>query len=967
MKSIIILLFLCVNLLAQDIILIGNPPTLVGADKDLGNIAVGTTHADSMTLSVVGRSVTIDSIKSDLTSLSLSGDSVITYYDSQNLRFTADISTLGSIDKDLIIYSSSSDGVDTVNVTGEVVTQILLAPTSLIATAQTGGINLMWTDSNPTTDTSLAQRYLDSTWTIESNSTNATFTNISDNKYKLLDAAGCTYGYPSYYRDFTLDSAKWYAWEVDIEPSGSFNAYLVFRDAVEDTLMSQKYSATTTTLKDTITDFGGTVRVYLQILGDTNDDRYAYFSNMNFKYSAPSYDSVLVQAREYASDLAGTWTPSAFGTINTTANTNPSYAHDLTSYTDTAMFDYRVKFKNDGVSTAYSNIAIDTFIVSTPSGNINFADYYLVSGSTSTWALGAADSALGVCSDTLEAHVADIGTGKTISVKDTNIGSLILDGVGGRLNNLTLQSYYTDTNGVITLYDTLRGSGATANWVDKGDSSYQFQFTTAGWSDSTFGIHKLWLDDKEYQEAIKPSLTGYTTYGIEDSAWASYGDSVRWLGMWGESIGADSGNSFNQLRLKVWTPDGTNPASYYTSIKQAVVDPSRGVGLTNSSYACKLENIDNLTVEGLTFDGGDYVTLEIMNCDNFTIDDNLVRKVHTNGIRAINSEKGSITDNVVEGFTGIAGDNVWYEYMDAQQGIDVAWESDSITVRGNTVRDMTSYGIRAIGRDGVGHGTPDYCIIDSNDILNTEGLKYFRGIGSIGLTTVAQPEGVIITRNLVDGQTVGSYIGSKDLTVAFNVMEGADLTTSVVIDHKEVKTSNDGYAFEALYALGEGITYLFNNTFYNMPYYLIKLYTNGINTSLILNNLMVNNNRLRSSSDIDLSIESRSGEYVWVKNNLSWNDNSLDSNAYYVTSGLYYSWANFNIAELGSDVFSGNAYSGESTIGAVLDVSNYEAKTNDAIGQGTPTTSYLPSWLTKDRSGNTITGTGDNIGAINND
>ena len=117
MKTILLILLLATTIQAQFLTLLNEEDdgiTLYVNDYDIGVLAQGTTHDDSLKMWTTKGEVILDSIYTSSVSATLYQDTVTV--DSLTLYFTVDVSTSGSFQDTVIILSNASNPTKTIYV-----------------------------------------------------------------------------------------------------------------------------------------------------------------------------------------------------------------------------------------------------------------------------------------------------------------------------------------------------------------------------------------------------------------------------------------------------------------------------------------------------------------------------------------------------------------------------------------------------------------------------------------------------------------------------------------------------------------------------------------------------------------------------------------------------------------------------------------------------------------------------------
>ena len=176
-----------------------------------------------------------------------------------------------------------------------------------------------------------------------------------------------------------------------------------------------------------------------------------------------------------------------------------------------------------------------------------------------------------------------------------------------------------------------------------------------------------------------------------------------------------------------------------------------------------------------------------------------------------------------------------------------------------------------------------------------------------------------------------------------------------------------------------GNFYFFNNTIYTAGREAIRfgLIFDGDDGNYYLNNLIINSCDASTYNgyytDLYFPLYTYPRPNI-VKNNFSWHKTRSNTSYANYYNETWYNWSDFNSAETGSDVFSGNIQKGVSDIANVnlifQDLSNNDFRVKTGLGitnGGVNVSSYLPYTPFYDRNGIRVDNdTAPNIGALNN-
>ena len=876
----------------------------------------------------------------------------------------------------------------------------LLKPTDLIASDNGEDVLVTFNDPN-VSDTTIAK---DINFTLSSDINQFTYPigstlSYDVGKLKIAQASGSGAYYTWNRGEIQVNvvqGQKYYI-TVDAQKGTAKSVWLVmFNPAivpVGSNLIANLSSTSNITFNYTYTaTYSGVLTIQLQVNTDANSGQYGYFDNLLVKQTEPSYDSFVVERQSwYQNSQNGN-----FAVLKTITDGSLSFRDTVN---DNTQWAYRVRFKKGEVYSDYSNS--DTVLYTSPNViNPITADYYVGDETASgNWTTNSLENPMPF-STFYSGYSTNLVTinkkvyfipGITIQFR---FAPPMVDPIAWTFDGLPSgTTLFSDKNNpaTFTSVDTLYQWRKAENW--EYDGTNQLSATGVGvwkyrpsnhayYTGTTLtsvnsqgsahlalnGVYKPLYFNFNWSMESSPYTNQYQ-FVPSDSSYKKPSFDYPWsTRAWTEtSIGA---------ALYVYTGSSTvKPSSYYNSIT-----------ITGGcEYLVKFDNCDNLTIDGLKFEGADYTTLQVEDCDNFTFKNNTGRKFahrfmmlyRVNGFTAENN-------NINPGYDEWEGGRIYYEWYNYQGIFALRDGTNNVVIRNNDLINSTSGSFDVYAEANPANNIRVY---NNNFGQSSKGLlPYYRpfqianemndgidndgdgsGTDNDGTANPAYvPTNIFIYNNIIKNITISIKIAGKDVYIFNNVFEDCGVTRGQAWDHliyKNPVSNQSIFNVEQMFLLRNSYTWqahkwFFNNTFVNNN----ESFFNAINDGMVdkmymhvVNNLFANQsittaNNYKGASDdggiysayhldftIFYDIYDADGRGAWdVRNNYSYSDytsSSSDKTVIYGSASAsapfaprYLTWEELNSADSGGDIFSGNVtnYS-SSLLSQVINInSNYE-------------------------------------------
>ncbi|MBK7979234.1 MAG: hypothetical protein IPK06_04325 [Ignavibacteriae bacterium] len=677
-------------------------------------------------------------------------------------------------------------------------------------------------------------------------------------------------------------SGQRYEIKSDYVQGTANTGWLVVYDKLNSALkLTTQSSISNTTFTYSFTsNFTGTAVVLLQINADVLGE-YAFFDNFSIRQTEPSYDYIAIERQPYYLGYPN----GNFSEIFRSSNAITSYLDN--SATVNEQYNYRLKIsKNDYAIYSNSDTATYKILDETPVSDLHniYADVYVKNGGSTNWA-NRSDSTTGITIETLLSNISSLGTNKIIAFKSGDYFLKAFKLNGSAYDNFTFTTYGGSKRAKIGLYAELPGWNNSANWVSQGakDGGYLWKFDFTGKAQAPYSLQRLYLNDVEYYsraniEKYLVSPTYYQSLGtvdatggqapelLQDSVWAHYSAIYPWT--------KDVWQNNQALQLLLWTPTNTNPANYYYSIKQVSYNSAD----PEWSGLIEFENIDNLTLDFLEFEGGEFGTIFLIKTNNVLFKNCILNKPQYASIRCYEVSESHFLNNDFIGYDQLPEGTIIADEGSARDGIGLFYNSDNNVVRGNRFYNYSTQSINVSAilptqqaASGYDTGVPENNIIDSNFVINTIGRRYARpfqvscnevafpnwvtntsySAGTIVTNSSAayrclvshtsgtfstdlangkwnyegaslynhtrMPINTYVTRNLFINMNVGAKDMGADLKYMYNVYVGdPDPFPKWIIDHGKVYAANNSSVFETIGDTTNSLRLYLNNTFVNV-------------------------------------------------------------------------------------------------------------------------------------------------------
>jgi len=524
---------------------------------------------------------------------------------------------------------------------------------------------------------------------------------------------------------------------------------------------------------------------------------------------------------------------------------------------------------------------------------------------------------------------------------------LLINRSGSASERIRYTSYGDGLKPIITLKQEVSGWDVSGNWTPytaySGNHVWSMPFPN--FSIDWYGrIVRLWLDGTETVICYNKSPTYDNLDYLTPGEPATYGINSKHRFHYDQEA--------TPPRLYVWT-DGTNPASYYSSIEF----PGRFTS-TGTIYATiDLRNADYVTIDGLDIRGGMEVSILLNGSDYVTIKNcNISESNHTgikgdgnmysgdktssyvkidsdsidSGRRHKINDYGTSVTSVNHGVATVNGALYWEIHHNFIKDWWFGWLNSSDSSPTNhhkfynnevTAPDIDFAKVAELGSEGSAYDNDDIDVYNNYFHDITLGIQLSRSTASI------EPANVNIFFNV---------FANYDM---FSENEHAPDDSGVF---KDLRNNNDGY--------------IFNNTFYNTlkDAWLHGRYTNAYN------NLFLETGTSQTNS---WAVYQRNYYGAWI-NNLFYASNTTSADKFirYYTYPSY-SVSEFNALDVTGDI-NGNIY--PTSNNAISDIMNGNFSLpngSEALNAGVDISSLVPEGFT-DRYGNVINRTKPDIGAV---
>ena len=898
----------------------------------------------------------------------------------------------------------------------------LLKPTNLIASNAVGGINVTWNDPNIADTTTLNDtKFLLASEVNQFTAETGTVITYDVGKMKVAQSTK-NYTWNSAYLNISVVQNQRYTFSVDAQIGTSNSVWLVIFDPSIVPLGSQLITNLNSTSNITFeyvynATYTGTLRVLLQTntdAGEAGVGQYAYFDNLLIKQTEPSYEKAVVERQSwYLNSPNGN-----FVWLRDITNGDNSFI-DVVS--DNTQWNYRVYFQKGTTRSLNSNEDTAKYVETSILEPIT-ADYYVGDETfTGTWANNTLENPMPF-SIFYSGYTANLtATNKKVYfLPNTTINFVfelgMVNPTGFTFQNLPSgTTFFSDTSNksVFTSENELYGWDVAANWEYAGSQPSATGINTWKYivedhytgGDAT-SIGSIGATYVALDSVIKPyyfasSYTGYASLSTDSSFYKPSFDYPYTLRSW-------TGTNIATTGINIYTGSSTiKPSEYYNSITV----------MGACEKLINFKNSPNLTIQGFKFEGGDSYTVLVEDCDNFVFKNNEGSKFNLRFMWLSSCDRVSFQNNLINpGFDEWQGGRIWFEYYWYQGAININNGSINVDISNNIFLNSTSGAF-----DVYSETTPcsnirfhDNYVAQSSENL----LPYFRpfqianelGGGTTNPNYV--PSEIYIYNNIFKHGNREIKIAGKNIYIFNNIFEDFGMVRNAVFDHgawHNPPSTQSIFSTEQIYLLEDTYTlqahkWVFNNTFLNNNE---SFWQDINNTKLkknyfhLVNNLFANQSiatadNYKGANDLyaygstdysayhlDFTIYhyqyQSNTDGIWdVRNNYSYSDytsSSADKTVIYggTLSGSYYNpnyytWAELNIADVGTDNFSGNiADYSSTTISEVLDTSTYEVTSlAKSMGLNLNAIKTIYGANFTDRWGNQITdASGNFVGTMN--
>ncbi len=914
----------------------GNDATLVGA-----------THIHNPHLELVSSDTAITDIRVSLEEENYKK----AVYDSTSFKFLVNRSEVGSY-KDTISFDATSvnDVVSALDYEVIPTSNILLKPENLVATSVNGGISINWDDLNEE-DTLTYKGFTDQPYLNWKKQGNVSFGATED--YMQIGRSSGTNVWGSAYRDYKVSGNRSYKIKTTAYKLSANSVWLVVKGLKADGSFDKYYHNEEST--NNTTNFEANVenptspilRVYLQMRADTVG-MSSYFEDYQFIATDASYDRAEVQYLSYYNNYPA----SEWRTLGELSDGSNTYFHFASNFNDTTLFAYRVRFIKDIYASSWSNVDTANYIYIPPPPSTLKADYFVSASGISTFSNATSvDSPMNI--STLIANKNNLISGDTVAFVGVIKGENVLDGFPSGL------TFVGDSSCLITGMDFLPSWNNPSKWQSLGNGVWDYV------DDLNYGVHRVWFGKngtfKEYPNKM-PDDFG------KDSLHSKYGHIYRWY--------TPRSTNSETTTLRVWTEDGSNPATFYDSIKIVA-------GYARNSYDAifNVRNTNGLTIRNMVFEGGAYSSLGFDNCDNVICDNIVVKNYQAMYMGAIylrSSDNFELKNSMVKSGMREMDTGRRQNHQRGRHAIDILCDSDNAKIHHNRLEDGGLALVRIYTASNAS-GSADSARIYEN-IMSGYGVEYARAISISSDHGTYIPTGTKVYNNLIEGMTISSYLSGKDDYFYFNVVKDHYNSLDSIADHGTWNDASDQEMFSGTVSpcFGRGVKYIFNNTFINVGCEFMKF--TGTQSSNNAEFHLINNLFLNLSKKYPNSITGNRDDHFFrnsnykfkIVNNYSYNDdtNALAKVISTPESPYYHTYSEFESSESVSEanqIASGNVQDGvNNNLNAIL----YNWKSNDFALKSSntlPTSGISISNMIDshiDRDGNAVSISNPLVGAI---
>jgi len=863
---------------------------------------------------------------------------------------------------------------------------LLSAPTELTASNGDGSIDLSWSDPNiPDTLEYISYDFTNQSDTIDWKPRHGEPKErvIENGKMKTFDDNLGT-AWPSTVLMVSVNSTDTYRFSVDAEVGTANSVWFVIINKNTREYYVNYQSTKDTVYTATLSNISGTdsLEIYLQCVTDNGE--YSYFDNFLIEKTYPSYDGYEIYAQKFLNGSVDI----PYYLLEYVLGGGLSYSH---SVSDGDEYSYKVRYKNNTDYSPFSNE--DTLLYSAPS---IYADYYVKATGTNTTFSTATEIGSEMDMATFEAGwVANLSVNDLVHFsgdfeKEYVYGVTAVNSTAWDFINLPNGvKFFSTDKAKFTVYQELYGWDNTSHWVldnttySDGTTFWTYDFSDFGYYDlEETGCSRLWFDDKETPMWLSPDIsaegsTVAATGAAKDSTFGRPNANYRF-----------TINKYDMAAVRevhVWDSAGINPATKYNSIKH----------IGGFKQLINFENTDNLTVDGLVFEGSDFFTVTFKNCDNVTFSNSYITKFEYMAIRF--NDCATVTmfgDSIYSGYADVSGTgHIYYEYFSANNGLDVQNSTSNIDIYDSWLMDITTMPFRVISSTG---NTTN--VRFHNNVIGTNITMDYARPYQIGESTAGAsyyPSNIHIYNNLMKNGTMRTKNIAQYTYTYFNTFVDWTNFKDSISHHFNSTGGWDkpapagmGNSFQFGHTSGTALSavanehWFFNNTYLNFnatPISYESKYQRAIPLYWI-NNAFINMSRkhvkkgtghpsfTNATGDIDFLISEQGNSPFILRNNYIWNDQTVDTYDSTIVYGQYngstftpnyYSLSGFESALVANDTATNNIKETNvaKTLSNIINTTTYEMQTTSAQDNGYMDSRILtilgPNFF--DRFGNRVT------------
>lgn len=524
-----------------------------------------------------------------------------------------------------------------------------------------------------------------------------------------------------------------------------------------------------------------------------------------------------------------------------------------------------------------------------------------------------------------------------------NSEGLLITSSGTSNNRIIFGAYGEGNKPIISLMSEVAGWNNAGNWISYSTNVWYMVFPNVPLGSGVEGISRMWFNGVEY-----PRARGLGSSNLDQLSGEP------------ETFGVNAKHRYHhqvyssEPRLYVYT-DGSNPASYYTSMKYCgYYDPLLGTVL----HTIDLRNADYITIEDLDIRGGMYSPILLSGSDYILIDNCNIGPSQHAGIIADGQQTSDKTSDYVEVKNCILDSQRKVKVNFYDGGVEYGLTTNNANywnIHNNIIKNW-SFGYLPLAGYGNSTGQRFY-----NNDISAPDIEYGKGIQFGGDGEPFKNFGHEVYNNdfhdlKISGINLNSNVSQRLSNLKFYNNLFRNITKS---ENEHADQENSGFGISGV---ADSI-FIFNNTFYNINFY--ALFTWDCKNAVVHNNLIVNVNKV-FPSHLALTIgQFQIGSYY---NNLLYYNNFTTSNQLVAIDGSGgYTIPQFNNSPLNSGrILTGGNLQGIGALNNLMNTSDFTLPSNSlGIEAGRDISQLVPAGF-RDRMGYLVDRIKPAIGAIQN-